>query len=144
MTPSPRRSRRAVLAVDTNLLVRYFVVDDPAQSERVRALFTNNRIWIAKTVLLETDWVLRRSFGFPPARVASTFRALMETDSVQLEKANEVDEALNLCAAGVSFADAMHVASADGATAFMSFDEPLIRRAAGRASVSVKSAAARA
>lgn len=84
--------------------------------------------------------MLRRSFGFAPEQIASTFRALVDMEGVRLENPRDVIEALELCAAGVRFADALHVASADGATKFMSFDERLVRRAAGRASVAVASA----
>lgn len=129
-----------MLAVDTNILLRYLTADDADQYARASAIFSGNVVWVAKTVLLEADWVLRRSFGYPTARVVATFRALADMAGVRLEKPDEIAEALTLCAAGLSFADALHVASSDGAERFMTFDEPLARRAAGRSSIAVAQA----
>jgi predicted nucleic-acid-binding protein len=49
-----------MLAVDTNVLVRLLTGDEPKQAAAARALFAAEPIWIAKTVFLETGWVLRR------------------------------------------------------------------------------------
>jgi len=46
-------------AVDTNVLVRLLTGDDPKQTATVRSLFVAEPIWIAKTALIETGWVLR-------------------------------------------------------------------------------------
>ncbi len=51
-----------MLAVDTNVLVRLVTRDDPDQARRAFALFKRERLWIGKTVLLETEWVLRYSY----------------------------------------------------------------------------------
>ena len=50
-----------MLAVDTNLVVRLLTNDEPAQAKRAAAAFAANEIYIAKSVLLETEWVLRFS-----------------------------------------------------------------------------------
>jgi predicted nucleic-acid-binding protein len=53
-----------VTAVDTNVLVRLLTWDDPQQGTAAKSLFAAGPIWIAKTVLLETGWVLRSLYGF--------------------------------------------------------------------------------
>ena len=65
-----------MLAIDTNLIVRYLVGDDPGQAARARRLIDNNDVFICTTVLLETEWVLRSVYGFSAARCA---RALSGT-----------------------------------------------------------------
>ena len=51
-----------MIAVDTNVLVRLLTGDDPAQTQRAVELFAQESILIPKTVLLETEWVLRYSY----------------------------------------------------------------------------------
>jgi len=64
-----------MIAVDTNVLVRFLVRDDAKQAARAAALIQANEIWVCKTVLLETEWVLRSLYGFPPL-FSITFRLL--------------------------------------------------------------------
>ena len=52
-----------MIAVDTNLLVRILTNDDPIQARRAVKILKNDDIFIPKTVLLETEWVLRHGYG---------------------------------------------------------------------------------
>jgi predicted nucleic-acid-binding protein len=45
-----------MLAVDTNLVVRYLTLDHREQSPLAKALIDGNEFWVATTVLLETEW----------------------------------------------------------------------------------------
>jgi predicted nucleic-acid-binding protein len=58
-----------MVAVDTNILVRLLTGDDPKQAAAARSLFASEQIWIAKTVLLETGWVLRSLYGFEESAI---------------------------------------------------------------------------
>jgi predicted nucleic acid-binding protein len=55
-----------MIAVDINVLVRFLVRDDAMQATRAAALTRADEIWVSKTVLLETEWVLRSLYGFSP------------------------------------------------------------------------------
>jgi len=55
-----------MIAVDTNVLVRLLTGDDPAQTQRAVELFAQESILIPKTVLLETEWVLRYRYELAP------------------------------------------------------------------------------
>jgi len=55
-----------MIAVDTNVLVRFLVRDDRKQAARAAALLRSSSVWISKNVLLETEWVLRSLYGFSP------------------------------------------------------------------------------
>ena len=59
-----------MIATDTNVLVRLLVNDDEAQGSRARAAFEVEDIWIGKTVLLETFWVLRSAYDFDDMAIA--------------------------------------------------------------------------
>jgi predicted nucleic-acid-binding protein len=120
-----------VVAVDTNVLVRFLTRDDPSQSPRAVTLFGSEEIWIAKSVLLETEWVLRSLYRFKADQVEDTFRALAGLSNVHLDDAVAVAHALDLWSAGLDFADALHLVSLGGAETFATFDEKLVKRARG-------------
>lgn len=67
----------AMLAVDTNVVIRFLTGDDATQHKRAVALFERHTIWLAKTVLLECEWVLRSAFGFTAAEIARAFHGLI-------------------------------------------------------------------
>ena len=112
-------------AVDTNVLVRFFVADDPAQFRRARKVMEAGAIFIPKTVLLETEWVLRHAYGFTAADILRAFGALSGTSEVELEDPDTVLSALAWFAEGIDFADALHMASRGSATEFLTFDKQL-------------------
>ena len=51
-----------MISIDTNILVRLFTNDDKKQARFAEQLIENNAIYIAKSVLLETEWVLRYTY----------------------------------------------------------------------------------
>jgi predicted nucleic-acid-binding protein len=118
-----------MIALDTNVLVRLLVNDDPAQGARARAAFEAEPIWIGKTVLLETFWVLRSVYDFDDVAIARALEALLGLPQVQVEAAAQVQRALAAVADRVDIADALHVATMPGdARAFATFDQELARR----------------
>lgn len=118
-----------MIAVDTNVLVRLLTADDPAQTSRAAALFEQESILIPKTVLLETEWVLRFCYGLSPAIVLAAFRKLLGLPQVTAEDCPALMRALDLFAVGMDFVDALHLASSGGAESFATFDDRLKRRA---------------
>lgn len=114
-----------MLAVDTNVLVRYIARDDAAQTARSDRLFDSQRILLLKTVLLETEWVLRYRYGYDRQATVTAFRALAGLPAIQIEDAAVVAQALDSFAAGMDFADALHLASSTGAAQFATFDRGL-------------------
>lgn len=49
-----------MIALDTNILVRLLIADDPAQSIRAKCLLEGNDVYfVPVTVLLELAWVLK-------------------------------------------------------------------------------------
>ena len=118
-----------MIAVDTNVLVRFLVRDDAKQAARAASLIRKEEIWIAKTVLLETDWVLRSLYGFSPESVAEALRKLAGLGAVFLEDELAVAKALDWSREGLDFADALHLASAGNAKQFATFDRKLAKQA---------------
>src|ERR1017187_6252272 len=131
-----------MIAVDTNVLVRLLTGDDPMQEAAARSLFASEPIWIAKTVLLETGWVLRSLYGFEESAIRNAFTKLLGLKNVRMEDESSVAAALELTAHGIELADAMHLSSRPPGAAFVSFDQSFVRRArrAGISGISAVSA----
>jgi len=116
-------------AVDTNVLVRLLTQDDRKQAAAARSLFATEPIWIAKTVLLETGWVLRSLYGFDEPAVHDAFVKLLGLKNVHTEDEPAVAAALALTVRGIELADAMHLSSRPAGAVFVSFDQSFVRRA---------------
>jgi predicted nucleic-acid-binding protein len=121
-------------AVDTNVIVRLLTADDPKQPTAAKSLFRQQPIWIAKTVLLETDWVLRSLYGYEESAIHEAFTKLLGLKNVRVEDETSVAAALTLMGQGLDLADALHLTSRPSGAAFVSFDRSFVRRAK-RASV---------
>ncbi|MBZ5724207.1 MAG: type II toxin-antitoxin system VapC family toxin [Acidobacteriia bacterium] len=131
-----------MIAVDTNVLVRLLTGDEPRQGAAARSLFASGPIWIAKTVLLETGWVLRSRYGFEERAIRDAFTKLLGLKNVQAEDESAVAAALALTTHGIEFADAMHLSSRPPGARFVSFDKSFVQRArrAGVAEISSRPA----
>lgn len=118
-----------MLAVDTNILVRFLTEDHKQQAALATKLFARESIWIAKTVLLETAWVLGDAYDFAELNIAEALMKVIALKNVEVEDERAVSAALALIAHGVSFADALHLSSRPAGSGFVSFDRALVRRA---------------
>jgi len=121
-------------AVDTSVVVRLLTADDAKQAAAAKSLFQRQPIWIAKTVLLETGWVLRSLYGYEEGVIREAFIKLLGLKNVHVEDEPSVAAALALTAQGIDLADALHLSSRPPGAAFVSFDRSFVRRAK-RASV---------
>jgi predicted nucleic acid-binding protein len=120
-----------MIALDTNVLVRFLTRDEPQEAVRARALIERGDVLVAKTVMLETAWVLGSAYRFGPPAIAAGFRAFLGLPGVEIEDAPAVARALDWYAQGLDFADALHLASCSQAEGFATFDRALRRRAGG-------------
>lgn len=119
-----------MIAVDTNVVVRFLVNDDTVQFDIAKSLVAKNVIAVPHTVLLETEWVLRRSYGFVREQIVGALTALLGIETVTCANSEAVGKAIDAFAHGCDFADAMHAATADAAaTEFVTFDKTFARQA---------------
>jgi predicted nucleic-acid-binding protein len=85
-----------VIGLDTNVLVRFLVDDDPAQNERARAFLSartfDDPVFVSAVTLAETVWVLNRRLKFPIASVISILRDLLASDGLIFERAEELGQ----------------------------------------------------
>lgn len=117
-----------MIALDTNVIVRLVTADDPGQLKAARAVFEAGDLWVCKTVLLETEWVLRYSYELGRPAIREVFRKLLGYPQLQMEDRSAVLRALILYDRGLDFGDALHLASSGNADRFATFDRPLAKR----------------
>jgi predicted nucleic-acid-binding protein len=124
--------------LDTNVLARYYVDDQgdaQAQRQRIAAravIESGQPLAVAKTVLLELEWVLRGYYALPPADVVRVLRHLLGLAHVRIEDRGVVEMAVSLVERGLDFADALHHASYRDCDAMASFDDKRFARRAAK------------
>ena len=118
-----------MIALDTNVLVRYLVADDVRQAEAARLLLeglTAERPgFVCREVTVELVWVLQRAYGFSRDRIATVLEDLAATEGLEVEAAEDVARtALSYRRGGAGFPDLMIAAAAKraGADTLYTFD----------------------
>jgi predicted nucleic-acid-binding protein len=111
-----------MIALDTNVLVRYLVNDNRAESEAARKLAESLKPdepgYVCREVIVELVWVLERSYGFSREDVSNTLEEMLVTDELVLESADDVWSSSLLYREGVAgFSDLMIVAASQRAEA---------------------------
>jgi predicted nucleic-acid-binding protein len=93
--------------------MRLIVRDDAEQTRRARKLIDQSlerdeRVLVSLLVLIESEWVLRSSYGFKKDIVLEMFRALLEARELSFEDETAVEEALfRWKESSVGFADCL-------------------------------------
>ncbi len=122
------------VSVDTNVLARAVLNDDPAQSLAARKLLKEaSLIAVPLPCLCELVWVLRRGAKLPKDDVARAVRSLMNAGNVVVN-GPAVELGLALFEAGGDFADGAiaYEGAWLGGETFVSFDEKAVAVLAGR------------
>ncbi len=119
-------------ALDTNVLIRFLVRDNPEQADSARALLegltTEDPGFICREVIIEVFWVLERSYRFSREQIASIVIELIDTDTLVIEDDNDVAQAtVAYSQGGADFSDLMTLAAANrmGAQPLYTFDQRL-------------------
>jgi predicted nucleic-acid-binding protein len=125
-----------VIAVDTNILARFYCEDpdDPqARSQRPRArrlILESPAVFVPLTVVLELEWVMRGFYGTARGEFCNVIDHLLGMDHVTVERWEAVKDAADLHRRGLDFADALHWVCSASCDGFVTFDD---RRFARRA-----------
>jgi predicted nucleic-acid-binding protein len=94
-----------VIALDTNVLVRFLIRDDERQAERARALIEScksrgDSCLITHPVLCELEWVMESLYRASRTDILGAIRTLRTTPPFVLEDDSIVDRALHMYSAG--------------------------------------------
>lgn len=114
-----------MIALDTNVVVRVLTADDPVQLDVARRVMQSGALFLSKTVLLETEWVLRYSYELGRTEIGDALLKLVRYRRMKVEDLPNVILALAWHAEGMDFADALHVSSSKAADRLATFDHEL-------------------
>jgi predicted nucleic-acid-binding protein len=118
-----------MIGLDTNVLVRYIMQDDPKQSPKVNklvdALTPAEPGFVTVVSIIELFWVLTSCYGLGRDQLAQALEALLGAKQLVIDQADQVVRALRSFAAGsADFADCLieRTAAHAGCTKTMTFD----------------------
>lgn len=123
-----RLARRLVKAVDTNVVLRLLIADDPVQTAIAERELVNP-VLVTLTVLLETAWVMRSRYAFSRDAIASVLARFIDRSMVTVEEPSMVGWAIERLRGGGDFADLIHLVAARSASSFATFDRGVARAA---------------
>jgi predicted nucleic-acid-binding protein len=88
-----------MIAIDTNILLRYWVRDDIVQHQRAAALLNGacsptDPAFVSLVVIVEFAWVLKRGYGISREALGSALTALLDNPHLRLESAQVVEDAV--------------------------------------------------
>ncbi len=123
------------IALDTNVLVRFLVKDDEAQTRRAtkliqEAVAVEEQLFIGDIVMCEMVWVLATAYGFSRAEIVDALSQLLRAKAVVFRSADRLARALDAYRKGKGdFADYLirEHALAAGAGTVVTFDGALLK-----------------
>ena len=99
-------------AVDTNVLVRLLMRDDPRQAEAADTFVTGGA-WVSHVVLAELLWVLSSSYRLKRAQLTVLLEMLLKHEAITIQDSDVVQAALALFRHGsADFSDCLVLATA--------------------------------
>jgi len=118
-----------MVGLDTNILVRYVMQDDPKQSAKatrfIESLAPEAAGFVSVIALMEFVWVLTSCYDLTREQIAQALDALLRARELVLDRAEQVGQALRVFrASSAEFADCLieRTAHASGCDRTMTFD----------------------
>lgn len=125
-----------MIAVDTNVLARAIAVemdaDAATKTQRMRAqalLSSGQQLFVPVTVVEELEWVLRGAYGMPARDIAAVFEDMLAVESLTVDRAAAVSQAIAWYRRGLDFSDALHLAQSGLCSGLATFDARFARTA---------------
>lgn len=118
-------------AVDTNILLRYFLNDDEKQNAKVKNLFVENRqngtcLFVSSLVILELDWVLASFYKMPRDEIIELLLSVVNFDILKVEHEQAIKTALTFAKNNIyDLSDLLigAIAKANNCTTTLTFDK---------------------
>ncbi len=124
-------------AIDTNVVVRYIVQDDPDQFARASELVRSTFCYVPDTVLLESVWVLQQVYKFAPSNIVANLSSFLGLATIRVRDPASITNALGWYADGLDFADSLHLATCQHLATLKTFDSRFIKRSRSKGRCSV-------
>lgn len=125
-----------MIGIDTNVLVRYLVQDNPKQTALATRLFESlssaSPAFVSHVVLVETVWVLRSRYAADALRIGQVIETLLRTEVIVVERADVIWRALGRFRQHEGeFPDALiaELSRSAGCKTIRTFDKGAVKRA---------------
>jgi predicted nucleic-acid-binding protein len=128
-----------MIGIDTNILLRYLVQDDPVQSPRAAEIITHRLTeeepgFVSLVTILEVIWVLKSLYKRSRQEIANDIEMILAADTLELQNEQQVYHAVVALRNGTgSFEDALigSLGIWRGCSATLTFDERAAQRLHG-------------
>ncbi len=121
-----------MIGLDTNVLIRYLTRDDEGQYRATMKLLTRKaaRFFIADLVLVETDWILSKSYNWTREEIADAFARLLQVHNLQFEDEDRIRHSIGAVRRGADLSDELLIAMSrdQGCREFATFDTAVAKR----------------
>lgn len=124
-------------SVDTNVVARFLLGDDPAQS-LIAENVLGDGAFISLTVLLEISWLLRSRYKLTPVQISALINVLREHIAIKVEGEEWLDWLLDSFVQGRDFADLIHLIASKHLQSFATFDRDIERYAQAGSPVKIE------
>jgi predicted nucleic-acid-binding protein len=125
-----------MIGLDTNVLVRYIMQDDPRQSARATALIdaldADRPGFVGVVSVVELYWVLGSCYNLTKDQIGQALNLLLRSRQIVVDRADQVLRALRMFEAGkAEFVDCLieRIADSAGCESIMTFDQQAARHA---------------
>ncbi len=118
-----------MLTIDTNILLRYALNDNPMLSARAKSIIEDDTCFVPLLALAEMGFVLSSVYEASTVEVVAHTRALMQQKNLRFEHESRVLQAMAGIEAGVDWFDALLWASAPPQHEFATLDKKFANKA---------------
>lgn len=116
-----------MIGIDTSVLLRYLLKDDPVLSPRALEIIVANDCFVTCAALTEVVYTLESYYRSPRADIGRALDALLSLQRVSIENGAATGRAVSWYKAGMDFGDAMIAASSHGSARVDTFDRDFAR-----------------
>lgn len=128
-----------MVTIDTNVLVRLIINDDPEQTQRALSVMEGGSVYIPVTVILEAEWVFRHCYSLSVPTVCRVFEKILSTPGVTVAEKAAVSQAVDLHEQDMDFADALHLCLSLGKSdVFYTLDKAFVKAAPDDGGIKVR------
>ncbi len=120
-----------MIAIDTNIILRFLTRQPKAQFETARDLFRKGGLFVSTPVVMEVYFTLTGSvLAFADDHALDALDAVLRLPGVDVQHADEVFAAIAYARQGLPFKDACVLAFSAEASRLATFDKPFAKHAA--------------
>ncbi len=118
-----------MISIDTSILLRFLLKDDPMLSPRALEIIAANDCFVTRAALTEVVYTLESYYRSSRADISRALDALLGLQRVSIEDGAVAERAVSWYKRGMDFGDAMIAASSHGAASIATFDRDFARLA---------------